>query len=167
MTRDEFWRLIAETRPANGNCDDHSLALTERLVLLEADEIVSFEHHCRSVVNELDCPSVGAIARLIFPMSSDDVFTYFCGWAILQGKTVVDDFMSAPDRVEKYFPPNVSPRCEAALATARRAYERKTRRAQIPIKRGSVPPPRGEPPLCEEEIRERYPGLWRRFVDES
>jgi len=164
MDREHFWRLIDESRPADGNCVDHALALIERLSAQNLEEIVSFAQHFASLVIELDRASVTAIAAMVFPLLSDDGFTYFIGWAILQGKQVVEDLLHAPERVARHFPPHVVPSCELAGAIAMRAYHRKTGKWDIPIDKSSLPKPIDEPPLSDDEIRERFPDLWRRFI---
>jgi hypothetical protein len=167
MDRRQFWRLINETRPAEGDSDDHALALIERLAGLEPDEIVSFNQHFGSLIGELDCPSVLAVACMVLGLPSDDSVTYFYGWAILQGKQVVDDLLHSPERVGRHFPPHVVPSCELAGAITMRAYERKTGQSEIPIDPNAIPIPRDEPPLSDDEIRERFPDLWRRFVTQE
>jgi Protein of unknown function (DUF4240) len=167
MDREQFWRLIDETRPAKGNSDDHALALIERLAALEPEEIVSFEHHILSLGNELDRASVIAVAKMVLGLLSDDGFTYFIEWAILQGKQVVEDLLHAPEKVGRHFPPHVVPSCELTGAIAMRAYERKTGHWEIPIDYRSIPDPIAERPLTDDEIRERFPDLWQRFVEEK
>jgi hypothetical protein len=162
-----FWRLIDESRPAEGDSDDHALALTERLAALEPEEIVSFEHHCLSLVTELERASVIAVAGMVLGLPSDDQFTYFCGWAILQGKQVVEDLLHAPEKVGRYFPQDVHAQCEPALAAAMRAYQRRTGKWEMPIDYQSLPDPIAERPLSDDEIRERFPDLWRRFVEQG
>jgi hypothetical protein len=164
MDREQFWRLIDETRPAEGNTDDHALALIEKLAALGPEDIVSFEQHYRSLVIELDCASVIAVACMVSPLLSDDGFTYFIGWAILQGEQVVEDLLHAPQRVGRHFPQHIVPSCELAGAIAMRAYHSKTGKWDMPIDNNSLPKRIDEPPLSDDEIRERFPDLWRRFV---
>src|SRR5271157_5809991 len=133
MDREQFWHLVEETRPTGGSCDDHALALTERLTGLEPEEIVSFEMHFLFVMTELERSSVIAVAGMVSPLLSNDGFEDFRGWAILQGKEVVEDLLRVPHRVGRHFPPDIHARCELALLAAMNAYKRKTGLWEMPI----------------------------------
>lgn len=167
MDRQQFWRLINETRATAGDQDAHAFALVERLASLTPEEIVSFELHFLSLMIELDRAHVAAVAGMVLTLLSDDGFEEFCAWAILQGTEVVEDLLHAPDKVGRHFPRGVEPWCEVALVAATRAYKEKTGQWEMPIDKRSLPETIEEPPLSDDEVRERFPDLWRRFITEE
>jgi hypothetical protein len=76
----------------------------------------------------------------------------------------VEDLLHAPESVGRHFPQNVHARCEPALLAATRAYQMKTGQWEMPIDLAAIQAPSDERPLSDDEIRERFPDLWRRFV---
>jgi hypothetical protein len=161
MQQDEFWRLIEETRPLPWKCFEHAAALTQKLVPLDIGEIVAFHTHFCIAMIQLDRAPVWAIAGMVLGLVSDDTFKYFRGWAVLQGRAVVEELQAPTDKVSRYFPPYGDCCCEGALAIAPNAYEEKTGEWDIPT--GVLPQRIDDQMWSEGEVEARLPAMCKLF----
>ena len=131
MNEAEFWDIVETTRIQSGDSiDKQGKLLGEALGQLEPEKIISFFHIYCYLHNWAYRAELCAAAILINGGCSDDGFSDFRDWLILQGK-------------EKYYQAIDDPDTLIAIAlfgkawsvlysTIRTAYERKTGTRQIP-----------------------------------
>lgn len=165
MTREDFWKLIDDTRSE----DDpyaHAAALQAALAERTADDIVHFERHMSDLMESSYTWSLWGAAYLINGGCSDDGFDYFRGWLITQGRSAFEDALADPDSLADLPALEEEVECEDVLYVARSAYESVVG-TEIP----SVPinlPDLGEGWDFDDddEMMKRYPKLFAQFCEE-
>jgi len=95
MTPQEFWSLVEQTR--NSSSEVQANALSEKLAALGLEGVVAFENHLNHHISELMSFDHLAANFIIQSYTSDDVFTDFQAWLVMQGK---ERFENARDDVE-------------------------------------------------------------------
>jgi len=95
MTRDEFWEHIRASKRKDPEATVERL--TKRLAKLPPDEIIDFEHCWYAVSAEAYFWDLWGAAYVINGGCSDDGFTDFRSWLILQGRDVFESALKHPD----------------------------------------------------------------------
>ncbi len=95
MTRDEFWDHIESSKRSDP--DEHVERLTKQLAKLPTDEIADFEHWWRVSAAEAYRWDLWGAAYTINGGCSDDGFTDFRSWLILQGRDTFQAALTNPD----------------------------------------------------------------------
>ena len=108
LTRDDFWNLIATT---GGSIDEESAeALSTRLALRPAEEIVQFADHLASLLYDLDSPT--AAAQLVTDPTagedpfelSDDLFLYARCAVVAAGRDAYERVLADPTALAGEWP---------------------------------------------------------------
>ncbi len=98
MTNREFWKLIDRSKKK----EDQAEWLTDVLIEKGESEILSFEYHFQSLMNESYKSSLWAAAYITMGGCSDDSFDYFRGWLISRGEKVYNKTMENHEYLAKY-----------------------------------------------------------------
>ena len=148
MTPNEFWALIAHARQhATLNSEPAMLdALYRELVKLPNQELYAWYGLQDSYMDLADTPKLFAAAVLINGGSSDDRFTDFTAWLVVQGKTVYESALANPDSLAQIDLPFDNAEWEFCGYIAGDAYEGKQYLDQL----------RPEKP-AGRALRSRYP----------
>ena len=104
MTPDEFWAVIGRARQrATPNSEAAMLdALYRELVKLPDQELIDWYVLQDSYMDLAHTPKLFAAAVLINGSSSDDRFTDFTAWLVMQGKTVYESALADPDSLARF-----------------------------------------------------------------
>ena len=176
MTLDEFWEHVHKSKRANPR--EHADTLIQRLSKLPPEEIVDFDHWWNLMKFEADLWEVWGAAYIIGGGCSDDGFSDFRSWLVLQGRETFQVVVANPDALANLKLPE-RPRCEcypgsrawfAATGLARddQGYEEfaAVRRARCPF--GAYPPERDRGENWdfndEAECRKRLPKLSKKYL---
>ena len=148
MTPNEFWAVIAHARQrATPNSEPSMLdALYRELVKLPDQELVAWYDLHHSYMDLADTPKLFTAAVLINGGSSDDRFTDFTAWLVVQGKTVYESALANPDSLAQIDLPFDNAEWEFCGYIAGDAYEGKQYLDQL----------RPEKP-AGRALRSRYP----------
>lgn len=95
MTLDEFWEHIRATK--REDTDDHAKALVARLAKLPPAEIIDFDHWWGVLKGEAYTWDIWGAAYVLNGGCSDDSFSDFRSWLVLQGREVFQAVVSNPD----------------------------------------------------------------------
>jgi hypothetical protein len=115
MTRDEFWEHIRATR--RDDPDAHVDRLVKRLAKLPPEEILDFEHWWGVAEAEAYFWDLWGAAYLINGGCSDDGFTDFRSWLILQGREVFEAAVRHPDSLSDVLDGGDEASCECYPAS--------------------------------------------------
>jgi hypothetical protein len=86
LTKDEFWSLIAETKPADG-FDAQAKRLDVLLTALPVGEVESFEQIFNTYRNRAEgSDALRETAHELGGGSGDDGWSDFCSWVISRGR---------------------------------------------------------------------------------
>lgn len=104
MTPNEFWALIAHARQhATLNSESAMLdALYGELVKLPDLKLSAWQNLQYAYMDMAHTPKLVAAAVLINGSSSDDRFTDFTAWLVMQGKTVYESALADPDSLARF-----------------------------------------------------------------
>ncbi|MBH5334484.1 DUF4240 domain-containing protein [Streptomyces pactum] len=170
MDETEFWELIDSTREAaEGDPEDQSDLLVERLVDLDPDAVLDFARHFEARFDRAYRWDLLGAARILLGTADDDAFEAFRCWLIGQGREVFEGALHEPDRLAELLPDfdeREDGDCEDLGYVADEAYEQLT---GVELPGLGLPARRDEPdgtpvPLDDETaLAERYPLLWARF----
>ena len=127
MTPDEFWAVIDRARQrATPNSEPAMLdALYRELVKLPDQELFAWYDLQQSYMALAHTPKLFAAAVLINGGSSDDRFTDFTAWLVVQGKTVYESALANPDSLAQIDLPFDNAEWEFCGYIAGDAYEGK------------------------------------------
>lgn len=127
MTPDEFWTVIGRARQrATPNSEPAMLdALYRELVKLPDQELIDWYVLQDSYMDLAHTPKLFAAAVLINGSSSDDRFTDFTAWLVMQGKTVYESALANPDSLARFDLPFDGAEWELCGYIAGNAYEGK------------------------------------------
>lgn len=178
MTLDEFWLHIHATKQASAR--DHEKALVARLAKLDPDDIIDFDHWWWAMKSEAASELLWCAAYTIGGGCSDDGFSDFRSWLVLQGRDVFQAAVSDPDTLAD-LPLQGSCRCECypgssawfqATGTARdrAGYDALRAAAQTrhPAKKAAPRKEEGRWDFDDaEEVRKRLPRLAKLYLDEE
>ena len=148
MTPNEFWAVIGRARQrATPNSEAAMLdALYRELVKLPDQELFAWYDLQQSYMALAHTPKLFAAAVLINGGSSDDRFTDFTAWLVVQGKTVYESALANPDSLAQIDLPFDNAEWEFCGYIAGDAYEGKQYLDQL----------RPEKP-AGRALRSRYP----------
>jgi uncharacterized protein DUF4240 len=121
MDLTEFWELIDKAGDAaNGNAEKQSELLTEELVKLPAEEIISFERIFDELKDNAYIGNLWDAATVIMYGCGDDGFQEFREWLVGRGKEVYENAIKNPETLvnvleigEQIFPTLLGPAMEA------------------------------------------------------
>ena len=127
MTPDGFWALIDRARQrATPNSEPAMLdALYRELVKLPDQELFAWYDLQQSYMALAHTPKLLAAAVLINGDSSDDRFTDFTAWLVMQGKTMYESALADPDGLARFDLPFDASEWELCGYIAGDAYEGK------------------------------------------
>lgn len=108
MTLDEFWEHIRLTKREKAG--EHADALTAHLAKLPPAEIIDFDHWWGILKSEAYTWDVWGAAYTLNGGCSDDSFSDFRSWLVLQGRDVFQAVVSNPDSLLDHA--NSGCRCE-------------------------------------------------------
>jgi hypothetical protein len=156
MTEDLFWELI------DYGLGDQSLGerldtLPERLALFKPAAIRKFDQILREMDNAAYRTDIWALAYLLQGGCSDDSFDAFRGWLILQGRTVFEAALAAPDDFDMTLHHGDSGGMDALRDAAPMAYELREGKFMKPVK-GPLLELTG-PEIEEDEFAEHLPKI--------
>ena len=99
MTKDKFWSIIDRVRTKADMQDEESVKklLYAELIQLPQDELLGFDCAWQSYRNKANFPKMVAAACIINDGSSDDRFTDFRNWLIMQGHYAYRQAVIDPD----------------------------------------------------------------------
>jgi hypothetical protein len=95
MTLDEFWEQIHKSKKKSPRA--HANQLTKQLGKLKPDEVIDFDHWWGVMMAESYTWDLWGAAYLLNGGCSDDGFTDFRSWLILQGRDVFQAALANPD----------------------------------------------------------------------
>ncbi|GAA2373486.1 DUF4240 domain-containing protein [Streptomyces cuspidosporus] len=170
MDETEFWELVDSARDAaEGDPEDQSDLLVERLSQLDPDAVLDFARHFEARANRAYRWDLWGAAQLLLGDVGDDAFDAFRYWLIGQGREVFEGALHDPDNLAELledFDERVDGDCEDLGFAADEAYEQLT---------GAVLPDLGLPSRPAEPagavvdledgraLAARFPRLWERF----
>lgn len=101
MTWEKFWSIIDRVRAQADMQDEASVKqfLYTELINLPQDELLGFDCAWQSYRNKANFPRMVAAACIINDGSSDDRFTDFRNWLIMQGYDAYRQAMIDPDNL--------------------------------------------------------------------
>lgn len=140
MDHDQFWALIDTARCGVRDPSDAEAVASRAAAILAGypyQDIAAVQQMLWDFMADSYETKLWAAAYEINGGCSDDLFDYFRGWLILQGRTTFERVVSDPDSladlldVQTAAAEGVDIECEAAWSIARTAYETATGR-QLP-----------------------------------
>jgi hypothetical protein len=163
MDRDTFWNLIDRCRPS---ADDeywskHCGAVIEELSREEPAAIVEFDRILWALVREAYSAPLWSVVSFLGVYCSDDGFTYFRLWLVLQGRDVYETVLAAPDYLGEIQLNDRDMVADDFMNVASAAYERRTGEEmpeQKPLKREKL---KGRFIRTAKGFRRRFPALWK------
>lgn len=165
MTLDEFWALIDEAREGSEGPDETAERLGAILDTKTEPEIMSFLEHQGKLMEKSYTWELWGAGYVANGGCSDDGFDYFRGWILAQGRDVFEQALASPDSLADLIEEQEEAECGDMICVAGASYKNVT---------GDYPngPMVRLPELGEswdfddaEEMRERYPRLWRKLYD--
>ena len=101
MTWEKFWSIIDRVRAQADMQDEASVKqfLYTELIKLPQDELLGFDCAWQSYRNKANFPKMVAAACIINDGSSDDRFTDFRNWLIIQGYDAYRQALIDPDNL--------------------------------------------------------------------
>jgi hypothetical protein len=123
-----FWTLIDESREnAGSDCEKQADFLIERLQQTDSlREIHTYHRIFRHLLDQLHNDAVWSEAARIIGYQGylpDDDFLYFCGWLVLQGKTIYTTALRTPQLLSEHITPDADHTCEAMIYVVQAALE--------------------------------------------
>lgn len=117
----EFWKIIDETREAaNNNARKQSDILTEELLKLPKEEIISFDHIFHNLKDKAYIGNLWDAATILMDGCSDSGFEEFREWLVGRGKLAYENALKDPETLvnvleasEVIFPTLLGPAMEA------------------------------------------------------
>lgn len=167
MNHEQFWRIIAESRPSrDAHPEQCEPRLIELLKQLEADEIVAWNHIFDQLAKDAYTVDHLAACNLINGGAGDDGFYYYRCWLIGMGREVYENAMASPDSLADVVSGNDDSEAEiyAAAHTAWMAVTGNPDTAPYPA-RSETTEMKGEDWDIDDkaELAKRFPRLWRMF----
>ncbi|WP_457033731.1 DUF4240 domain-containing protein [Kitasatospora sp. P5_F3] len=132
MDTQQFWQLIDEARtrvPAPDNGTAVAEQATALLALRPAPEIVAAEQTLWDLMADSYSAPLWGAAYMINGGCSDDLFDYFRGWLITQGRATFERVIADPDvlaelpAVRAFAADGIDIECEEALVIAWDAHQ--------------------------------------------
>lgn len=168
LSREQFWGLIAKSRQGVADCDEQVERLVEFLTPLDEQQLFAFNHHYNTCFAEAYRWDLWGIAYLIQDGCSDDGFVDVIGWLIGQGQKYYEAALADPANLGKRVRPGETIECESMAYAASQAYEAKTGKNDFDERyekqfSQEYPDLKGEPWADDDELKELYPTLARKF----
>ena len=168
MDLEQYWALVEKTWPRNNDPETHCEALTRRLRLLKAAEILAFDRIFSQLVDQAYRRDLWSAAYLLNGGCSDDGFTYFRWWLAMQGRDVFELAMSDPESLVEINAGTDDLEWEDYGHLALEAYQEATGEDDFPNDyysargvAGKRPQLRGRWIRSDRGLRRKYPMLWR------
>jgi hypothetical protein len=122
MTKADFWELIRSTR--RGDPEEHVERLVNKLAKLPEKEILAFGRWWEAAHRRAYSWKLWGAAYLMNGGCSDDGFTDFRSWLLLQGQAVYEAALKNPDTLARARVGDDEAQCECYPAPE--AYQRAT-----------------------------------------
>jgi hypothetical protein len=127
MDRGEFWKIIETSRKkAKGDPDAQLDILRGEVSRLPTEEVVSFGHHFDTLRCDAYRWDLWGAAYVIGGGCSDDGFTDFRSWLVVQGPKIYDDALKDPDSLLKVVDEDLDGQIEGFQYIASEVWEEKT-----------------------------------------
>jgi len=166
MRTEDFWNLIAASKAkSDGSFEGHAEALYDALSALPEADIAAFDQLFYQMSRRADTWDLWGAAFIIGGGCSDDSFMDFRSWLISMGQGVYEAALAnAETLAEVEIEDEYDVFFEEFAYVASRAYEDKTG-ADMPRRAG--PPHQGTSgdEWDEDDLEERFPTLWAKFVE--
>ncbi len=170
MSYQAFWSIIDSSASHEATpqmlLDHHA----ERLSLLSPDELVAYEMALDEELRRAYSWNLIGVADILNRGVTDDGFLYFRLWLISKGNKVFETAIQSPDDIVSAA---LSPgpggyyELEGLLFTAKEVWSRKTGQDtdSFPFYAGmdDFSAPEGQPLGDDEDVKKRFPKLWKRF----
>jgi hypothetical protein len=172
VNRKRFWDIIdvARKRAGKNQTAQHD-ALEEQLRSLSPDEIATFNAHFTHCLGRADCNEIYAAAAIIDGFGvSDDAFTYFLEWLIAQGKAVFENALQNPDSLANAVEKGQVCSLEGFGYIPTRVWEEKTGLCadEMPGHNATeAKAPSGAAWKDDDDLRQRFPRLWEKFIEDG
>lgn len=159
VSEESFWDIIGETKKEALHPILRAEVLEKKLLRFPPSELEKFEVLFQEKMDLSFTWDLWAIAYMCFDGCSSDGFEEFRAWLISEGKDVFESLVSNPESIVNL---KLEPRqLEPLLYVTQKAYRLKTRR-NIPGQKKSALAPRGDRWLEDEnELKLRYPRIWK------
>ena len=165
LTKDQFWKLIDASRRGAADLEEQEEKLRELLGQLEEDQIIEFDRYFAEYTAEAYRWDLWGVAYLMQDGCSDDGFSDFLSWLISQGRTYYEAALANPENAGKRVSPGDEIEYETMRYVAADVYESKTGKHDFYDRCTKVAHDiKGEPWADDEELKELYPKLARKFA---
>ena len=171
MVEQRFWDLIDKSALDETDSTVATQKLTQLLKDGGDEMIFGFERWFQTMQYRLFNYDLWAVAYLMQGGCSDDGFTDFRTWVISKGKAFVEKALQDPASVAEVPDPSDSEIWEIYAYTPIYAFEAlHGKDAKLPWDEIMVDVDRHDvtgTPWDEDELEDRYPELWARFMEDS
>ncbi|HXE73995.1 MAG TPA: DUF4240 domain-containing protein, partial [Candidatus Nitrosotenuis sp.] len=148
-----------------GSCEQQCARLADLLAHLPPAQVEGFQRQVYQRMNEAYRWDLWGAACVLFGGASEETFSYFRQWLILQGRDFFTSVLRDPDSLAERLPADFDPesaQCEELLDVAEVAMERHGQELAYGDWAQEPAEPAGEP-WDEDEVESLYPRLASRF----
>ncbi|KAF4407244.1 MULTISPECIES: DUF4240 domain-containing protein [Streptomyces] len=170
MDETEFWAIVDSSREAaDGDPEEQTDALVDRLVMLDPDSVLDFARHFEARLARSYRWELWGAAWVLLDGASDDAFDNFRCWLIGQGRRVFEGALHEPDDLAELledFDEETDGDAEDLGYAAYEAYEQLTGLELPDLGIAAQPDEPAGTPLDFEDpkaLAERFPALTERF----
>jgi hypothetical protein len=166
MDEDEFWGIVAATRPAGASIADQSRELRRQLLGRSVAEVLAFHRTLRAVAGRADTRDMGHAAGLLLGGVGSDSFADVRTWLLCHGRATFERALSDPDTMADLSYDDDEEDfgyAEQFEYVANDVYAERTGGAPRDLDRldEAEDPPDPEP-YDQAALRARFPRLWAR-----
>lgn len=167
LSEARFWEIIEAARTkrrtnSDGDCLRQAAALERQLRSLPPEAVQGFDLRFQEAMLKAYRWDLWAVAYIINGGASDDGFTYFRAWLVMQGRQNFEAAMTQAERAADSAGTDYQNECEAVMYVAGDVYQAKTGRVLPYWPLDYSPEPKGKR-WSEDEVDKLYPALSRKF----
>jgi len=162
MDRATFWELVERSQPG-GDARQQVARLKNLLRPLDVRALSSFKRHLYELMAESYRGDVISVFSIIEPGCSTDSLHAFRLWLILQGHAAYSEILAHPEHLGNFDPRTSDFFNEELGSVTDQVYQEVTGQDVLPYDGPTSPPTLAGSMLSEEELKARYPDVWRRF----
>jgi len=128
IDEDSFWQIMEDSKEASNNAEKQSELIHDGLLTTSESEIAAFGRLFNKLHSEAYTSDLWAIGFTLNGGCSDDAFTYFRCWVVMQGKEFYTTMMGNPEDIVDQLDLNdeLYNECESMLYVTKDAYEEKS-----------------------------------------